>query len=258
MGSDREKRMRIPTGLTLLIAAASLGLTGCVTVVATYQPSPSQQVVYTDGIGEIRAETDSAAFTIYPTFKYQGPPDIPTFTLMVQNKSGQSLDFQPTQIAAYVDGKPCGVYSLEERVAQIHSNKVKKQVALAILGGLAAGASAYAASHSTTTYTSYGHVGRTGFYQTATIRTFDPGAGIFAGAIVAGGTGLAIGQVARNAANEEDAAQGIFQRNTIAPGATVVGQLMLKASATSHIRIDVPVNGHPAEFDFDQIRTTAR
>lgn len=241
----------------LLAIAAGLALSGCATV-TTYQPSPSQQVVYTDGVGEIRAETDSAVFTIYPTFKYQGPSDIPTFTLMVQNKGGQSLDFVPAQIAAYVDDKPCGVYSLEERVAQIHSSKVKKQIALAVLGGLAAGASAYAASHSTATYTSYGHVGRAGFYQTATIRTYDPGAGIFAGAVVAGATGLAVGQVARNANSEEAAAQGIFQRNTIAPGATVVGQLMLKAHGTSHIRIDVPANGHATEFDFDQIQTTAR
>jgi hypothetical protein len=240
---------------SVTVATFALTLSGCATV-TTYQPSANQPVVYTDGVGAIHEDTEAASLTLYPTFKYQAPSDIPTFTLIVQNRSDHSLDFVPSEIAAYVDGKICGVYSLEERVAQIHSQKIKKQIALAILGGVAAGASAYAASHSTTTYTSYGHVGRTNFYQTATIRTYDPAAGVFAGAAVGGATGLAIGQVERSAGNEEAAAQGIFQRNTIPPGATVIGQLMLKARATSQVRVDVPVNGHAAEFSFDEVQTT--
>ncbi len=57
-----------------------------------------------------------AVLTIYPTFRYQSPSDIPTFTLMVQNKTNHNVDFDPESIHAYLDGHECHVYTLEERV----------------------------------------------------------------------------------------------------------------------------------------------
>jgi hypothetical protein len=41
--------------------------------------------------------------TMYPTFRFQTPSDIPTFTLMVQNKTNHDIDFQPESIHAYFD-----------------------------------------------------------------------------------------------------------------------------------------------------------
>jgi hypothetical protein len=40
---------------------------------------------------------------MYPTFRFQTPSDIPTFTLMVQNKTNHDIDFQPESIHAYFD-----------------------------------------------------------------------------------------------------------------------------------------------------------
>lgn len=97
--------------------------------------------------------------TMYPTFRYQSAGDIPTFTLMVQNRSDHAIDFVPEQIDASIDDRAAHVYTLEERVGEIRRSARRRQIALAIAGGLAAGASAYAASHQTTTYSSYGFVG---------------------------------------------------------------------------------------------------
>jgi hypothetical protein len=51
--------------------------------------------------------------------------------------------------------------------------------------GVAAAAGAgYAASHQTTTYSSYGTIGNRQFFSSGMIQTYDPASGIFAGAVV--------------------------------------------------------------------------
>jgi hypothetical protein len=97
-------------------------------------------------------ETDEAILTIYPTFNYQAPGEIPTLTLMVANKSGESIDFLPETMQASIDNQPCHIYTLQKRVGEIQSAKRRKEMARAIAGGIAAGAAGYAVSHSTATY----------------------------------------------------------------------------------------------------------
>jgi hypothetical protein len=189
---------------------------------------------------------------MYPTFRYQSPSDIPTFTLMVQNKSGHNIDFVPENIAASIDSRQCQVYTLQERVSEIRRHARNKQIALAIAGGLAAASAGYAASHQTTTYNSYGFIGQRSFFTTGTIQTYDPAAGIFAGAAVGAATGFGIHQIARAAGYEEQAAQGIFQHTTIAPGATVVGQVIVKVPSHQFetISFGVPIEETQASFAF--------
>jgi hypothetical protein len=129
-----------------------------------------------------------------------------------------------------------------------------KQIALAIVGGLAAGAAAYNASHQTTNYSSWGYVGNRPVLISGTIQTYDPAAGMFAGLAVGAATGVGIHQIAQAAGNREQAAQGIFQRTTIAPGATAVGQVQIKAgrSSLSNVRLTVPVSGQPVSASFDR------
>jgi len=207
-------------------------------------------------------QTDEAVLSMYPTFRYESPSDIPVFTLMVQNKTDHNIDFDPESIHAWLDNRACHVYTLEERIGEIRSAKKRKQIALAVVGGLAAGAAAYTASHSTTTYNSYGTVSN-GFRQASwvssgTIQTYDPAAGIFAGAAVGAATGVGIHQIGKAAGYEEQAAQGIFQHTTIQPGATVVGQVMLKPTSSQFgtLRMDVPVDNKPVSFMFSKTTTS--
>ena len=239
--------------LTVLLALGT-SLTGCVSPVITYVPTVGQSVVYSEGVGAISDVTAAAKFEIYPTFKYQAPDEVPTFTLMVTNNSDQPMDFNPSAIASQVDAHSCHVYSLEERVAEIRRVAKNKQIALAIAGGLAAGAAAYKASHHTTNYSSWNYVGNRPVFVSGTIQTYNPAAGMFAGMAVTAATAVGIHQIAQAAGNQEQAAQGIFQRTTIAPGATAVGQIQIKAgrSSYSNVRLTVPLSGQSVSASFDR------
>jgi hypothetical protein len=230
----------------IAIAIAAASVTGCASQLTSFEPVDGQSVVYTQGVGAITTTVPEAVVTIYPTFQYQSPNDIPTFTLMVQNTTDHDIEFNPAQMNAGLDTRQCHIYSMQERVSEIRSAAKRKQIALAIAGGLAAGAAAYGASHTTTTYNGYGYVGNRSFYTSGTINTYDPAAGIFAGAVVGSATGVGIHQISRAAGYQEQAAQGIFQRTTIHPGSTVIGQILLKNTGShtfSAVNLDVPVDG---------------
>ena len=95
-------------------------------------------------------------------------------------------------------------------------------------------------------------MGNRPFYTSGTIQTYDPASGILAGAAVGAATGIGIRQIANAAGYQEQAAQGIFQHNTIPAGATVVGQIVLKpgSSQFSTLKLQVPVGGDVRTFTF--------
>lgn len=234
-----------------------LGLTGCATQLTSYSPTANQTVVYDQGIGAVTAETDGVVLTVYPTFSYQSPSDIHTFTLMVQNKTSRNIDFDPESIHAYVDDHDCHVYTLQERVGEIRSAATRKKIALAVLGGVAAAGAGYAASHQTTTYSGFATNGYRSVWTSGTIQTYDPAAGILAGAAVGAVTGVGIHQIANAAGYQEQAAQAIFQHTTVRPGTTIVGQVMLRP-ASNHfgaVRLDVPVDLAQLTFTFTKKTT---
>jgi hypothetical protein len=242
-----------------IVACSTLMLlSGCATTLTSYAPAENQPVVYDQGVGAVTWETTDALETMYPTFRFQSPSDIPTFTLMVQNKTDHNIDFNPQNIHAWLDNHDCHVYTLEERISEIRTAAKTKQIMLGVLGAAAAGAAAYGASHQTATYSSYGQVGYHQFWTTGTIQTYNPAAGMLAGASVGAVTGVGIQQIGNAAGHEEQAAQAIFQHTTIRPGATVVGQIMLKipSSNYSDVRVDVPVDAAQPRFTFAKKTST--
>ena len=94
--------------------------------------------------------------------------------------------------------------------------------------------------------------------MSGTIQTYDPAAGILAGAAVGAATGVGINQIANAAGHQEQAAQGIFQHSTIRPGTTMVGQVMLKPKSDEFgtLRLDVPVGPAPTSFMFAKKTTS--
>lgn len=233
-------------------------LTGCATHLTSYTPTANQTVVYDQGIGAVTWEADGLVLTMYPTFRYQSPSDIPTFTLMVQNKTSRNIDFVPESIHAYINDHDCHVYTLEERVGEIRRAAMRKKIALAVLGGVAAAGAGYAASHQTTTYSGYATNGYRSVWTSGTIQTYDPASGILAGAAVGAATGVGIHQIARAAGYQEQAAHAIFQHSTIRPGTTIVGQVMLKPASDDYgmLTMDVPVDGAQPAFTFAKTTTS--
>ena len=246
--------MKLVLALSMLVL-----MTGCATQLTSYAPNANQIVVYDQGIGAITWEADGVVLTMYPTFSYQSPSDIPTFTLMVQNKTSRNIDFNPESIHAYLDEHDCHVYTLQERVGEIRSAATRKKIALAVLGGVAAAGAGYAASHQTTTYSGFATNGYRSVWTSGTIQTYDPAAGIFAGAAVGAATGVGIHQIGKAAGYEEQAAQAIFQHTTVRPGTTIVGQVMLKPASSHYgaVRLDVPVDAAQSTFMFTKKTTTS-
>jgi len=243
--------------------AASL-LSGCSTLI-TYRPqttSELQTLKYVQGVGTLAVKNDDHEIFMYPTFKTQGATQ-PTFTIGYANNSAGAVNFTAENVKAYFRGVPVPIYSYTEMIDEIQSDKRGKQVALAILGGLAAGAAAYSASHQTYQSNYSGSVwtrrGSVGFAGSNTLRVYDPMSGIVAGAAIGGATGLGVRQLEFNAQNQEQAANSILQENTVEPLRMVTGDLILKnccdpyPKAGDVIRFEVTANNRVSVFEFARV-----
>lgn len=254
--------------VTALVACAMAS--GCSTMV-TYEPrvtDAAQSLKYTQGVGTLSVRGEEHELFMYPTFKMQGVRQ-PTFTLGYANNEAASVDFSPANVRAYFRGSPVPIYTYSEKVDEIQTDKKTKQLALAILGGVAAGAAAYAASHQTYTSrysaTYRGPSGRvSNFTGTSTLRVYDPASGILAGAAVGGATGLGIQQLEYNARTQELAADEILQANTVEPRRMVSGNIILRnccdqfARADDVLRFEVTANAKTRVFEFVRVSPGAR
>lgn len=244
-----------------VVMALALVSTGCSTMV-TYSPKAQgtqQTLRYTQGVGTLAVKDEAQEVFMYPTFRTQGTP-MPTFTIGYANNGTDDINFSPDNVKAFFRGAPVPVYTYVDRMAEIQSQKQAQQVALAIVGGLAAGAAAYNASRRTYSSNQSGFVrsrsGYASFAGTSTTRVYDPAAGILAGAAVGGATALGIRQLEYNAQNQEQAAASMLQANTLAPLEMVSGDLIVKdccdqfVKADDMIRFEVTSRGKTYVFDF--------
>lgn len=252
-----------------LITAAAVASSGCSTMV-TYSGkanAPVQTIKYTQGVGSVIEKNEVHEIFMYPTFKMQGTT-MPTFTIGYANNGGEPVNFTTDNVKAFFRGQSVPIYTYTERIAEIKSEKQSQQIALAIVGGLAAGAAAYGASHQTyrSSYNGYvaGRGGVTTFSGANTVRVYDPLAGIVAGAAVGGATALGVQQLEFNAKNQEQAANSILQANTVEPLHVVSGELILKGccdpyqQAGDTIRFEVTANGRTSVFEFERSKVAAR
>lgn len=251
------------TKAVALICISALATSGCSTMVAySAKPNaPAQALKYSQGVGTVSERSEVHEVFMFPTFKTQGTT-MPTFTIGYANNGGEAINFDTSNIKAYFRGQPVPIYTYTERIAEIQNEKRGQQVALAILGGLAAGAAAYNASHQTYTTNYHGYVaGRGGvatFAGANTVRVYDPLAGIVAGAAIGGATGLGVQQLEFNAQNQEQAANSILQTNTVDPLHMVSGELILRnccdpyAQANDLIRFEVTASGKTSVFEFER------
>jgi hypothetical protein len=254
---------------TALVAIGSFAMSGCSTIV-TYHATrnvndPAQTVRYDQGVGTIAVKSDANEIFMYPAFKAQPTAKEPTFVLGYANNGTAPIDFSSDNVKAYFRGAPVPIYTYAEKLAQIQAEKRGQQVALAVVGALAAGAAAYSASHQTYTNTYSGRVhtryGGASYWGSNTVKVYDPLAGILVGGAIAGGTAYGINQIEYNAKNLEEAAGGILQQNTIDPQRMITGNIILKDCCDLYtkpddaIRIEVTANGRTSSFDFKRTIT---
>jgi hypothetical protein len=226
------------------------------------QPAETQSIRYVQGVGTMTAREPDHELYMYARYKMQGP-SYPTFTIGYANNSAAPVNFSTDNVKAYFRGAPVPIYTYAERIEEINTEKTGKKVGLAILGGLAAGAAAYGASHQTyrSNYSGVVSSGRhfTTFSGSSTLRVYDPMSGILAGAAVGGATALGFRQLDLDAANQELAANSILQENTVDPQRVVSGELILRNCCDLHvrsedtIRFEISVNSKVHVFEFSRV-----
>ncbi|MDM0053358.1 hypothetical protein QTI04_30495 [Variovorax sp. J22R115] len=253
----------------IVVTALALATSGCSTMVAYSGKAnaPLQTLKYTQGVGSVVEKDEVHEIFMYPTFKMQGTT-MTTFTIGYANNAAEPVNFTTNNVKAFFRGQPVPIYSYTERIAEIQREKTSKQIALAIVGGLAAGAAAYGASHQTYTSNYHGYVagrgGVTAFSGANTVRVYDPFAGLVAGAAVGAATGVGVQQIEYNARNQEQAANSILQANTVDPLHMVSGELILKGCCDPYpepndvIRFEVTANGKTSVFEFERTKVSAR
>ena len=244
------------------VVSLAIFASGCTTMV-TYAPRPSQDTAqtlkYTQGVGTLAEKDETRELFVYPRFKAQGPAQ-PTFTIGYANNTAEPVNFSPANVKAFFRGAPIQIYTFDERIAEIRAEKQGKQIALAIIGGLAAAGAAYGASRQTyrSNYSGYsaGPRGVRSFAGSETVRVRDPLAGVVAGAAVGGATVLGIQQIEYSADNQERSAESILELNTVEPQQMVTGDLILKNCCDAQpgpndvVRLEVTTNDKTSVFEF--------
>jgi hypothetical protein len=268
-GKSLSQQGAVARNTCCLVALAVL-VSGCSTTIAytpRANPETQQTLKYTDGVGTLSEKDEARELFVYSRFKTQGPTQ-PTFTIGYANNTAEPVNFSTDNIKAYFRGAPVQIYTYTERIAEIQSEKQAKQVALAIIGGLAAGAAAYGASRQTyrSNYSGavVGRRGVTTFAGSNTVRVYDPVAGMLAGAAVGGATVLGIRQIEYNAENQEQSANSILQLNTVEPLQMVTGDLVLKNCCDPYpqpndlVRLEVTASGKTSVFEFARTQIKSR
>ena len=212
--------------LRTVALCAALG--GCVTNAETVQfrPSnPQQQALVRDGQAALVSRSKSSLILVRPASRQVQSNGRPVFVVAINNLSKNPVDFRIAQVAAtqHVGGSDYDMQVVSyEMLVQEEKNR---QVAAAVLTGLAAAGNAYSASQA-----GYGHYttpnGRTGtFYSPTAAAIAQSNATAQNEAMIA--TTIEAGQ--RNMAVLE---QSVIKDNTLMPGEWYGGQLHLAPPVT--------------------------
>jgi hypothetical protein len=203
------------------IVALCAALGGCVTAGETlsFRPSnPQQQAMMRDGQPALVSRQKSSLVLVRPAARQLQARGRPVFVVGINNFGKQPIDFRVEQVEAiqHVAGTD---YSMQivtfEMLAQEERNR---QVAMAIIGGIAAGANAYGASRAGHgTYTTPG--GRTGSFYSPTA------AAIAQGNAAAQNEAMFAATIESGQRNMAALEQSVIKDNTLMPGEWYGGQL---------------------------------
>jgi hypothetical protein len=235
------------------IVALCAALSGCVTAgetVAFRASNPQQQAMMRDGQPALVSRQKSSLVLVRPAARQLQANGRPVFVVGINNLGRQPIEFRVGQVEVtqHVAGTDYQMQVVTyEMLVQEEKNR---QVAMAILTGVAAGANAYSASRS-----GYGHYttpsGRTGTFYSPTANAIAVNtAAIQNEAMIA--TTVETGQ--RNMAVLE---QSIIKDNTLMPGEWYGGTLHLapptdQAGAQKNYTIVITVGTERHVIDISQ------
>jgi hypothetical protein len=211
---------------------ATVLLTGCVTgEVARFEAKgPTQQAIVRDGRSAIVSRKKESIVLVSPAGRQFQSGQRPVFVVGVTNIGRQPIEFRVANVSVtqMAGDKRVGlaVVTYEQLVVEERN----RQVAAAILTGLAAGANAAAASQAGYGR-SYGAVyGPGGRVATYSATTFSPTANAIAQANAAvQNEAMIANTIEQGRANMAALEQGVIKDNTMMPGEWYGGQLHFEA-----------------------------
>jgi hypothetical protein len=176
-----------------------------------------------------------------------------SFGIAVYNDSWRTVDFGVENIRASYEGAPVQVFTREDLQKKAKSRALWTSLAVAAIGGVAAGLAASQQDHyRATTVTPGGRVFRS-YYSAPSA------AGQYQSAAISAGTGVSIarvqGQLDETLANLRDE---IVQRSTVDPGESYAGRIvMAKVTPTTfpaRVELALTWNGETYPFAFQIAR----
>jgi hypothetical protein len=207
----------------LAIVALCAALGGCVTnneTVSFRTSNSQQQAMMRDGQPALVSRQKSSVVLVRPASRQLQANGRPVFVIGINNLSKGPVDFRVAQVEAmqHVGASDYGMQIVTFEMLQ--QEEKNRQVAMAILTGVAAGANAYSASRAG--YGSYTTpAGRTGTFYSPTA------AAIAQGNAAAQNEAMFAATIENGQRNMAQLEQAVIKDNTLMPGEWYGGQLHL-------------------------------
>ncbi len=205
----------------LAIAAACVTLTGCVTAGETVSfkaSNPQQQALMRDGQPALVSRQKTSLALVRPASRQLQANGRPVFVVGINNLSRQPIDFRVAQVEATQHAAGSDFEMKIVTYEMLVQEEKNRQVAAALLTGVAAGANAYSASRA-----GYGTYmapnGRTGTFYSPTA------AAVAQGNAAAQNDAMIAATVETGQRNMAALEQSVIKDNTLMPGEWYGGQL---------------------------------
>ena len=230
--------MSVSRVVATVVVSMSL-LTGCVTTQTTsFRAAQGQQTMVRDGRAAVQSARAKTVVVASPATREAPLGSRSSLVVGIRNVSSQPVTFRLADVTAVqtggkADGAELKVFSYDELVVEERN----RQVAAVILAGVAAGANAYGAARS-----SHNPYVRSWNQQIAARQNAD----------------LAASVVAQGEINLTSLEQNIIKDNTLMPGETYGGIIVVAPPSTSEsteassYRLSMVIAGERHDLDVDQ------
>jgi hypothetical protein len=244
----------------LLAGALALGLAGCAShETVQFKPRAEQQSLIRDGQAALVSKRKNSIVLIRPAARQFQTGSRPVYVLAISNITNAPLEFRVANVGVNqtVNGSQVAlkVITYEELVGEERN----RQIAAAIVTGLAAGANAYSASQAGY-YRSNSLVTtpRGGMYQVQTTGYSPTAAAIAQSNASAQNDAMISATVERGQQNMAALEQGVIKDNTLLPGEWYGGQLHIQPLVSDEegpktYTISVLVGSERHEIDVSQV-----
>ncbi len=246
----------------LWAGALALALAGCAsTETVQFKPRAEQQSLVRDGQAALVSRRKNSIVMIRPAARQFQTGARPVYVLAISNISHTPLEFRVANVGVNQTVNGSNVALKVITFEELATEERNRQIAAAVMTGLAAGANSYSASqagyyHSTSTVTTP----RGGMYQVQTTGYSPTAAAIAQSNATVQNEAMIAATVERGQQNMAALERGVIKDNTVLPGEWYGGQLHIQPLVSEEpgaktYTISVLVGSDRHEIDIAQVKT---